>query len=94
MNAFECVQLARTPEFRSRVEYLAMKSAIAVANEDPATANHAARLTFAKKIMGGTAPMGEIALAVLTNATIANQGNASSDSDLEFTINSIFNAFI
>lgn len=94
MNAFECVQLSRSVEFRQRIEYLAIKSAIAVVNEDAGTANHAARLVFAKKILGGTAPIGEIALAVMTNSTIASEGNASSDADLEFTINSIFNAFI
>jgi hypothetical protein len=95
----EMASIARSSLFQSRVEYCLKKAAIAVMAEDAATGNHAERVAYAKKVIDGTASVGEVSLAVVTNSTLTGNGNSSaadmgvSDGDLEFTVNSMFNAF-
>ena len=83
--------LAQDHTFHRRVQQAAVKSAIAVAAEDPETANHAARLAWGNKILLSPEGYGKtIAYGVLTNTLL---GMASSDSDIEFTVNSMWNAY-
>jgi hypothetical protein len=82
--------------FQVQVRIAMVTAALAVMAEDPATASHAARVTLAEKILSD--PMGmtsRIALAAVTNGAIAAQAAAqtpSPDSDIQFTVNSIFTA--
>lgn len=91
--------IASQVAFLRRVEYCMKKAAIAVMAEDVGTTNHAERVVYAKLILDGTASVGEYAKAVVTNATLTTNGDLDSpplfgisDSDLEFTTNSMFNA--
>lgn len=87
--------------FQSRVAYPLHKAAIAVMAEDPATAGHVTRVAYAKNIIGGGGVLKQVATAVLTNPTIAAAANKALtqdagfgiiDSDIEFAVNSLFNA--
>lgn len=95
----EMASIAGSSLFQSRVEYCLKKAAVAVMAEDAATASHADRVTYAESVLGGTASVAEVAKAVVTNATLTASGDSDadnmgiSDSDLEFTVNSMFNAF-
>lgn len=86
---------AQDQGWKNRVKYLAVKASVDVMAESDQTVNHATRVALAKKILGGTFNFDVYALAVLTNATIAASGDplATSDSDLEYTINSMYDAF-
>jgi len=86
--------------FQRRVEYCLKKAAIAVMAEDAGTANHAERIVYAKQVLDGIASVTEVAKAIVTNATVTAGANPTVlpefsivDSDLEFTVNSMFNAF-
>ena len=67
--------------------------------EDAGTTNHAERVVYAINVLEGTASVGEAAKAVVTNATLTAAGDSDAadmgitDNDLEFTVNSMFNAF-
>lgn len=86
--------------FLRRVTYCLKKAAVAVMAEDVGTANHAERVTYSIKVLDGTASVTECAKAIVTNATLTSGANPAvlpdfniSDGDLEFTVNSMFNAF-
>lgn len=92
--------IAEQPSTRSRVEYCLKKAAVAVMAEEANTANHAERVVFAKKVLAGEANIQNATLATMTNSTITSNGAPNtapnfgiSDNDLEFTVNSMFNAF-
>jgi hypothetical protein len=83
-------------DFQNRVKYFFQKAAIAVMAEDPGTTNHDERADFAGAVLGGDMDVLELAIAVATNATIAANIVAtieSTDNDVEFTVNSMYNAF-
>ena len=94
----EMASIAASGQFKSRVEYCLKKAAVAVMAEDAGTASHADRVTYATKVLEGTGSVGEAAKAAVTNATLTASGDSDaadmgiSDSDLEFTVNSMFNA--
>lgn len=82
--------------FQGRCKYFFQKAAIAVMSEDPGTANHDDRVRFAAKVITGGISQTELAIAVATNSTIAatiDSAGTPSDNDLEFTVNSMFDAF-
>jgi len=96
----EMQQIANRSEFLRRVEYALKKAAIAVMAEDGGTANHAERVVYATKVIDGEASIAEASKGVVTNATLTSSGDLSasplfgiSDGDLEFTVNSMFDAF-
>jgi len=91
--------IANQTSFLRRVRYSMKKAAVAVMAEDAGTASHAERVVYAKTVLDGTASVQEYASAAVTNATITTNGDitagplfGTSDSDLEFTVNSMFNA--
>lgn len=91
--------IALQTAFLRRVEYCAKKAAVAVMAEDAGTTNHAERVVYAKSILEGDASLQEYAKAVVTNSTLTTNGDLDSpplfgisDNDLEFTVNSMFNA--
>lgn len=92
--------IAEQPSTRSRVEYCLKKAAVAVMAEAANTASHAERVAYAKKVLSGEASVAHVALAAMTNSTLTAAGAVGtapnfgvSDGDLEFTVNSMFNAF-
>lgn len=92
-------QIAANATFQGRVEYCLKKAAVAVMAEEAVTANHAERVVYAGKVLDGDASIVEAAKAVVTNATLTASGDIDagplfgiSDGDLEFTVNSMFNA--
>lgn len=93
----DIVDVAAKPSFIARVNYAVMVAAVAVAAEDPATPSHATRVVFANTIITGGRASGAVD-AVLANPTIAAESDSSQrgenipDGDLQFAVNSLFNA--
>jgi hypothetical protein len=85
--------------FQGRCQYALTVAAVNVVAEANNTANHQQRVNYAKTVINGTASILPVALAVLTNASIAAEAVASTtpdyaipDSDIQFAVNSLFNA--
>lgn len=91
-------RIARHPRFQDRVDFYMAKGAIAVMAESTGTTGHAARVTYAKSVLDGTASVLEHATAALTNATLTANADDTvdnhgiTDSDLEFAVNEMWNA--
>lgn len=65
-----------------------------VTTEPPETANHTARLAWAKAALRGTRWMAEtMALGVCGNPTVAGSGEATSDNDLDYVVNVLAYAY-
>lgn len=91
MDFSEQAELASQYVFTRRVRQAMIKSAVAVMAEDAETANHTARATFAQTALHEPERTAAImALGVVTNAVITSE---STDSDIEFTVNSMWNAY-
>jgi hypothetical protein len=89
--------LARSDDFVFRVRVLVCKAAIAIANEayggegQPTAAQHNKRVAFATKVLGDPDAWSiRMAWGVVSNAVITD---TSADSDLEFQIASMWNAY-
>lgn len=84
--------LAQDVTFRGRIQVAVVKSAIAVQAESPSgVPNHSARAALAASVLHD--PTGYAALfaqGVVTNGSITE---ASPDGDLEFTVNSMWDAY-
>ena len=99
MASSAAVSVAQNDKFIDRVEFYMKKAAIAVMSEAGSTLNHSERVVYAKMILGGTADMKQYSIGVMTNSTLESMadpdidGNGIMDSNLEFTVNSIFDAF-
>jgi hypothetical protein len=80
--------------FAGRVEYCLYVAAVNIMAEVNTTPSHAARVTYATKVLSGQASIRSAELAVLTNPTIASAVDSSSvpDGDIQFAVNSLFNA--
>jgi len=91
MGFSEQSELANSQAFVDRVKMAMVKCAISVANEDPATAYHAARVRYAQAALANPESVARcMALGVASNAVISEQ---SSDGDIEFTVASTWNAY-
>ena len=102
MSSIECARLAEHDDFKKRVNYFMKKAAIAVQAEAPSTDNHEDRIEFAGHVLRNSANIHAFALGVCTNGTIADtiedksesQANTDIiDSVLEYTVNSMFDAY-
>lgn len=96
MTQFELAQIAlRSEQFQMRVQYLMVKAAIAKLNAaNPSSAD----VLLGQRILDGAEPVDKWALGALTNATIAAgahamDGSTIVDGDLEFAVNSLWDAF-
>lgn len=84
--------------FRRRVSYALTVAAINAYSEPTGVAGHVARAAFATKVLASQFDLHGAVLGVLTNATIATEANSATpgnnvpDADIQFAINSIFNA--
>jgi len=84
-------EIANNPDFLKRVRQASIKAAIDVMAELENTPNHANRIAFANKVLIEPERYGNVlAFGVLTNAMISL---ASEDNDIQFTINSLFDAY-
>lgn len=90
----QLANIAENADFQRRVRYLMTKAAIAVLNGTPDSAD----VLLGQRILDGTEPVYQWALAVLTNSTIAagahaQDGSSIIEGDLEFAVNSLWPAF-
>lgn len=100
-TASEAAAVATESSWIRRVQYYRLAAAVAIMNEDPQTANHAARVEYATKVINGQDNLTDYALGVATNTTIrdaidVNTGEPDwgvTDSAMEGTVNGLFNAF-
>lgn len=94
----DIVDVAAKPSFQARVNYALTIAAVNVAAEDPGTPNHVARVEFAERVLQGDYSLSGAVNAVLANTTIAaestsaERGEGIPDGDLQFAVNSIFDA--
>lgn len=78
----------------ARVTVAITKAAEDIYNENVEADNHAARLLWAKTSMFAPKIMADQMLwAVLQNASIQANGNASTDSDIQFVVNGLVERF-
>jgi predicted outer membrane protein len=79
--------------YQQRVEMAFLKTAFDVSNEDPQTANHAARLVLAEQVINGSGvpPRAFKLLHILNPALQGTQD--PTDSDLLFTVSQQWNYF-
>ena len=101
MSALDQISAARDAQFAARVTMLSIKTAQAVAAEDPGTASHTERLAYAEfTIRGDENPKMLAAHVIASNPTIgaAIDGNPGAlgsnvpDNDIEFALSSIWTA--
>lgn len=91
MGFLEQNTLAEDAGFLRKVEHAMLKSAVAVVAESVGTTNHASRTAWATQVLRTPEQkVRAVAKAVVTNASITI---ASADADIEFTINSQWDAF-
>jgi hypothetical protein len=98
-TSVEVVQVVKLGQFQRRVNYFVVKAAVAVMNEDPLTANHTERVAFANSVFVSDYNLEQYTNSILANPTImsgltvSDAGNGVTDSDLEFVVNSVYDAF-
>lgn len=101
-SVHDLMSIARDPNFQDRIKYSLQQSALDVMAEAGNVTGHALRVTFAGRVLAGTVDIFQVAISVLNNSTIAAEANVAlpigaafgiPDSDLPFTVNSLFNAF-
>lgn len=81
-------------ELQQRFEAARIKASWDVLNEDESTTNHAERLIWANGIIGNTKNnINEEYVRFLSNSTIQSEGNAATDSDIQFVVNSLVNTY-
>ena len=74
-------------------EVACFKAAVDVLNEDTGTTNHANRVLWAQAVLLSNAKSNEMKYHILQNATIQALGNASTDNDVQFVVNSLIDTF-
>ena len=78
-------------ELFARFEAAMVKAAWDVMNESPATDNHVNRINLAKSILlGPQIPAKKYYRLLLSNATIQTSMGDSTDNDIQFVVNSLF----
>lgn len=99
MAVLDRIAAARDDVFAARVAMILMTTANNVANEDPATPNHANRIALAQKVFRGEINNKAVAaLVIASNATIqgtidanpAGLGADVPDNDLEFQLSTLY----
>ena len=77
-------------DLRNRITVAIAKASYDIINEDGGTANHTNRVTWANNSLLNASSMAEKFMwAVLQNTTIQANGEASSDSDIQFVVNGL-----
>ena len=97
----EAMVIANNSTWKTRIKYMMQKGAVAVMAEAGSVSGHDLRAAYAKTVLSGEASIYQYSVAVVTNSTILTGLNLStnpdganiSDNDLEFTVNSMWDAF-
>ena len=95
--------VSKEADFQNRVQYALFVAAVNVSSEDPNTLGHSQRITYANRVLNGNVNLPSVCNMVLTNPSIAQEavptasGQASTDNsipdgDIQFTVNSLWNA--
>jgi hypothetical protein len=100
MSAEDLIRTARDDAYAGRVAMIQLKVAQNVASEAPTTPNHAERVSYASLVIRGGENPKMVASHVNTNPSIAAQiaadpaklGANVPDTDIEFTLASIWDA--
>lgn len=98
-TSIDAVHVATMKHFRNRIDYFVVKAALSIMSESAGTASHSERVTFANKVFNSDYNLDQYVDAVLTNATVltnlsaTESDNGINDADMEFTVNSFYNAF-
>ena len=89
--------MATAAPFIQRVEIAVVTAAIAVLAEAENTPDHSFRRTYAARVLASPAIEAAVmAVGISTNSTIAAAaptGASATDNDIQFTVNSMFNAY-
>jgi hypothetical protein len=96
----DAMVVSRAPAFQDRVRYAVVKAASAIMAEAAGTASHAQRVAYAKLVLAGMVDIFSLSVGVTSNPTVFAELNPAAtpnygvpDADLEFTVNSLFNAY-
>lgn len=82
------------PKLRQRFQASRLKAAWNILNEAANTTNHAARLTWANKIINiYESDLDKEYRRFLSNATIQTAGNSATDNDIDFVVSSFVDTF-
>ncbi len=86
---------ARTRQLQDKIRYHLGAAGIAVMAEEESHENHVNRLNYAGVILRGGANIFQVALALVTNLTIAAKIEADEDydGDIAYVITTIYDAF-
>ena len=86
------IEFNKDEDFYRRVKFALAKAAVAILKENPATANHVQRVSFAVKITEGNYNLIPLMYVICTDSTIeaANRLNAITDAQLLTATNSLF----
>ncbi len=91
MTFLEQADLAIEPNFLRRIRQASIGAAVNIQAELDTVTHHAERIQLARLVLNGTPDViPRIALAVTTNVAVTPQ---ASDGDLQFTVNSLWDAF-
>lgn len=81
-------------DFRRRVLMAVVKTAVSVHSEDGQTANHTARVRWAKETLRSPDRMAGLMLTgVCANATVVEAGSGAKDSDIENALAGLVNHY-
>lgn len=95
MTQIELTRIARNADYLQRVRYLMIKAAVSKLNaQDPPAGD----VLLGQRVLRGSESVEQWAMATVTNPSIAAgahepDGSTIVDGDLEFTINSLWDAF-
>lgn len=94
MALIDALNTAYSDDFRWKVNHFFYKAAVAIMAEPATTPHHAERAALANHILQGGFNVNTGVVAVLTNPAIEAKlsANQSADGDLEFVVNSLYNA--
>lgn len=98
-TSVDAVRVAQMSRFQERVNFFVVNAATDIMAELAATPAHSDRVTFANLVLLSNYSLTQYVAAVLNNETIlaaintVDDDNGVDDSDLEFTVNSFYNAF-
>jgi hypothetical protein len=91
--------IASNSGFQGRCLYALQVAAVDVMSESNTTTYHQQRIDYARAVISGSANALQVALAVLTNATIAAEAAVATtpdyaipDSDIQYAVNTLYNA--
>ena len=91
LTNFKQYEMAMTHEFIKSVQMAAVKAAIAIANEDPATPGHAERANFAVQVLHNPEVYAQrMAFGI---ASLLSDEKQASDSNVNAQVAAVWNAY-